>query len=197
MMRVEAQRNSLVLSSDEEAESRNLRREIGPQVVVAPRMQLESMQQSFNRSSVSDLCNIPEMREPFPPELDFAQITNQSGYDPRVPPPPPPRDPRRKSFLLQGHSPQARPVSYSFENLPAHQIFRPPAAEPPDLGLPRSAVPQQPVRAIHKNFSTSEQHLAPRWQGPEPSSHYIRDPSPQFAYRGPRCQCYKTFFLHL
>ena len=92
MMRVEAQRNSLVLSSDEEAESKLVFRLEAVQQNALPRTQNESMQQqSFNPLSVADLCNIPEMREPFPAELDFAQITNKSDYDPRVPPPPPPR----------------------------------------------------------------------------------------------------------
>ena len=193
MMRVEAQRNSLVLSSDDDEDTgqRILRRElVGPQVVThLPRAQSESMQQqSFNRLSVSDLCHIPEMREPFPAELDFAQITKHSGYDPRIPPPPPPRDPRRKSFLLHGHSPQARPVSYSFENLPVQQMFRSPYPEPSDLGLPHPAVTSQPPlpRGIHKNFSTSEQQLLDRLSGAEPPSQFIGDPRFEAHQRSPR-----------
>ena len=129
MLRVEAHRNSLVLSSDEEIEPIILRRELlGQQQVQEPQRANEQLQQNatnYNRVSVSDLCHIPEMREPFPAELDFSQITRHSDYDPRAPPPPPPRDPRRKSYLLQAQqqqqpSPQARPVSYSFENLPGN-----------------------------------------------------------------------------
>ena len=192
MMRVEAQRNSLVLSSDEEAESKLVFRLEAVQQNALPRTQNESMQQqSFNPLSVADLCNIPEMREPFPAELDFAQITNKSDYDPRVPPPPPPRDPRRRSFLLQGHSPQSRPVSYSFENLPAHQTFHTPIPEPSDLGLPHPAVPMQPVRSLHKSLSASEQNLPARFPIPDHSSqlnnHRGRFESPlPFHHHGPR-----------
>ena len=58
------------------------------------------------------------MNEPFPPELDFAQITKHYQFQPNNPPPPPPRDPKRRSYLSGSPSlchQQHRPVSYSFE----------------------------------------------------------------------------------
>ena len=79
------------------------------------------------RSSAANTYNdnLPEINEPFPPELDFSQISGK--YNATVehqPPPPPPRDPKKKLYL---NSPQDsigngsvilnRPVSYSFENV--------------------------------------------------------------------------------
>ena len=80
MMRVEAQRNSLVLSSDEEIEQQNFRREVAQQGSVLQRTQVtnEMLQGNYNPLSVTDLCHIPEMGEPFPSELDFSQITSQT-----------------------------------------------------------------------------------------------------------------------
>jgi hypothetical protein len=70
--------------------------------------------------------NLPEMNEPFPPELDFSQVinNNQSVENIQSPPPPPPRDPKKRLYLsnhpnsLNNSAMELRrPVSYSFENV--------------------------------------------------------------------------------
>lgn len=115
--------------------------------------------QVIHRMSAIELDrSVPQ--EPFPPELDFAQIVQQTRFDAAVPPPPPPRDPRRRLYLNspaagspKPDGPSGRPVSYSFENLqygynnnknwPSNP---PPDVVPQDLGVPLVA-------------SGSEQHL--------------------------------------
>lgn len=169
MLKVEAQRNSLVLSSDEENEFESIRREVCPNTSLQYRrtpIQHETYQQQHihdqSRLSYVEQCHIPEMKEPFPAELDFSQITRHSDYDPSLPPPPPPRDPHRRSLLLQGSSPIGRPVSYSFENLPLQRIHKSPVPEPPDLGLPvaKPIRPYQPnSQYLNKKMSASELHL--------------------------------------
>ena len=91
--RVEAQRNSLLFSSDEDENN------------------LEFHQKNaLNRMSAIELSQT--FTEPFPAELDFSQIVNFK--NPQPPPPPPPRDPKRRLYLSS--SPTCnRPISYSFE----------------------------------------------------------------------------------
>ena len=95
--RVEAQRNSLLFSSDED--------EMDAKSFVE--------KNALNRMSAMELSQT--FTEPFPSELDFSQIVNfKSGSNQGQPPPPPPRDPLRKLYLSS--SPTCnRPVSYSFE----------------------------------------------------------------------------------
>lgn len=57
------------------------------------------------------------MNEPFPAELDFAQVIGHSQFNASQPPPPPPRDPKRRLYL-SGQDLDSRPVSYSFEKQP-------------------------------------------------------------------------------
>ena len=93
--RVEAQRNSLLFSSDEDDMDN------------AKMMEKTAL----NRMSAMELSQT--FTEPFPAELDFSQIVNFKTAS-AGPPPPPPRDPRRKLYLSS--SPTChRPVSYSFE----------------------------------------------------------------------------------
>jgi len=97
--RVEAKRNSIVSSDEEDEEHFQIHRHslINPQ-----------------RTSRVDLSQTSIiMNEPFPPELDFSQVVGQSQFNATQPPPPPPRDPKRKLYLSPG--PDSRPVSYSFE----------------------------------------------------------------------------------
>ena len=96
--RVEAQRNSLLFSSDED--------EMDSKLFVE--------KNALNRLSAMELSQT--FTEPFPSELDFSQIVNfkSSSTASGQPPPPPPRDPLRKLYLSS--SPTChRPVSYSFE----------------------------------------------------------------------------------
>ncbi len=94
--RIEAQRNS-ILSSDEDEEELRLRRLAASEAMI--------------------------MNEPFPAELDFAQVIGKPRFNSSQPPPPPPRDPRRRLYLSPGPGGQplggcSRPVSYSFEKQP-------------------------------------------------------------------------------
>ena len=96
--RVEAQRNSLLFSSDED--------EMDSKLFVE--------KNALNRLSAMELSQT--FTEPFPSELDFSQIVNfkSSSTASGQPPPPPPRYPLRKLYLSS--SPTChRPVSYSFE----------------------------------------------------------------------------------
>ena len=80
--RVEAQRNSLLFSSDED--------EMDAKSFVE--------KNALNRMSAMELSQT--FTEPFPSELDFSQIVNfKSGSNQGQPPPPPPRDPLRKLYL--------------------------------------------------------------------------------------------------
>ena len=102
--RREAQRNSmLIFSSDEEED---LKRHGGQ----------NNLQ---NNTGANETESVIIMNEPFPPELDFAQITGKTDFRPSMPPPPPPRDPKRRLYLSGSPScqqqQQHRPVSYAFE----------------------------------------------------------------------------------
>ena len=104
--RIEAHRNSiLIFSSDEEED-------------VLHHTRIANQEQVMN--------------EPFPPELDFAQVTGHSEFRPHMPPPPPPRDPKRRLYLSGSPVCQVhhRPVSYSFEKPDVVQTRTPVQARP-------------------------------------------------------------------
>lgn len=100
--RVEVQRNSILSSDDEE----------------------DIILDEFRPRQAPTLSSVM-MNEPFPAELDFAQVIGQSQFNASQPPPPPPRDPRRRLYL----SPDSRPMSYSFENKP--DVVQKTSHEPP------------------------------------------------------------------
>ena len=106
--RIEAHRNSiLIFSSDEEEDI-------------------------LHHTRIAAANQEHVMNEPFPPELDFAQVTGHSEFRPHLPPPPPPRDPKRRLYLSGSPVCQVhhRPVSYSFEKPDVVQTRTPVQARP-------------------------------------------------------------------
>ena len=116
--RIEAQRNS-ILSSDED--------EI---VFQPPDYPLDFRPPPPTGQRISAI----EIDEPFPPELDFAQVIGQSQFKASLPPPPPPRDPKRKLYLSPGNTPDftSRPISYSFEK---PDVVRVPPSQPEHIAF--------------------------------------------------------------
>jgi hypothetical protein len=118
--RVEAQRNSLLFSSDDDEDFKNglvLRRSqtsLNGYGDFSTDLQLQQQRQAeaLHRMSAIELSQT--MNEPFPPELDFSQVVQNTEFNSNMPPPPPPRDPRRKLYL-SSPSQTTRPMSYSFE----------------------------------------------------------------------------------
>ena len=157
MMRVEAKRNSFRgdSSSEDEREVSNLDDEASSQnSSVAIPFEGEQQVQQQRRSGrhqgrrpASWRRSQREGEDPLQAQMDVLARLSQIDSDffpvpspgfTTTPPPPPPRDPRRKLYLVGGGG--GRPISYSFERLPAaispvsscHQQEDPPS----DLGLP-------------------------------------------------------------
>ena len=140
-----------------------------------------------NNNTGGSETEIVIMNEPFPPELDFAQITGQNDFRPSMPPPPPPRDPKRRLYLSGSPScqlpQQHRPVSYAFEKPDVVQ-------NPPPPGRPRAAsaiitsgmLPARPRSSSSSNGFVAQSHVYP--------SHRILPetppPPPEVVVRNPR-----------
>ena len=184
--RREAQRNSmLIFSSDEEEDCLKLRQNNG---------NLQNSPQNINftenfQNTVVDANNETEiviMNEPFPPELDFAQITGQTDFRPSMPPPPPPRDPKRRLYLsgspsCQIHNQQQhRPVSYAFE--------KPDVVQNPQPGRPRaaSAIVTSAMLPRPRSSSSSNTNNAFVAQSHVYPSHRILPETPPEVVRSPR-----------
>lgn len=147
--RVEVQRNSILSSDDEE----------------------DIIEQEFRARQVPPVI----MNEPFPAELDFAQIIGRSQFNASQPPPPPPRDPRRRLYL----SPDTRPMSYSFEKpdvvqkVPTSQTDH----EPPALIRPQHKIIKDQRQGRTASASSYFSHSVPDLVRP---AEYWKSPPPPY-----------------
>ena len=143
-------------------------------------------QNLMNNTGANETESVIIMNEPFPPELDFAQITGQTDFRPSMPPPPPPRDPKRRLYLsgspsCQIHNQQQhRPVSYAFE--------KPDVVQNPQPGRPRaaSAIVTSAMLPRPRSSSSSNTNNAFVAQSHVYPSHRILPETPPEVVRSPR-----------
>ncbi len=178
MQRVEAKRNSMRDSSDEEEDDNLNADEVSSQCSSvtrgsAPfggqrrrwRRSREIVPQNSQQAQMDVLARMSQIEngDRVPP----LPISAASPAYTSTPPPPPPRDPRRRLYLVKNE--EGRPVSYSFEQLEPSLVSSPvmsmtSSQEPSDLGVPfvprqlRQCIAQSPLSYQQQDGPCSFQH---------------------------------------